>query len=455
MKKRNLVLFLIPFILTGCSNQELIQEEPIDFASSTITELLTKLNKVENYTIIVNDTHYYKTTGNISIYDKVYYNSLAGYGYIESDDGVYEISVTDDNEIVGGELVKENESTVKHLKGSNLYTNLSVFDLSYFDEGTEVSLKDNKTRLAYLSLLNIDSKEAINVTSFDAYLDVENDYRLIFSMQFNDNSYINSTITYYNETKNQNVQNFLTLGGTYFTPEEDWITMRDLFKNDNYSRLVYDNQADGTSVEVGREYYTKNYFGTLYHPTTSYLLYSDCYFSIPDADFTAIYTKDGAEIARESKHFNGVYKTVVGYDYEKSEYTFQPYFGSAISDYSSDVTEVLNYPKNLLMFDYLEYFSYNDVDKVYYSTDYGLAASLYLNFQLYQIIDINEIDLVGSGFDYTINKDDPSKSEVGIYLYIMYQGQYTYFDFHFTNFGTTSIPFMDEMCSTLTYYKEV
>ena len=32
---------------------------------------------------------------------------------------------------------KENESTVEHLKGSNLYTNLSVFDLSYFDEGTE------------------------------------------------------------------------------------------------------------------------------------------------------------------------------------------------------------------------------------------------------------------------------------------------------------------------------
>ena len=107
------------------------------------------------------------------------------------------------------------------------------------------------------------------------------------------------------------------------------------------------------------------------------------------------------------------------------------------------------------MFDYFEYYSYNDVDKTYYSTDYSLAASVYLNFQLYQIIDLNEIDLVGSGFNFTLNNSDVSKSEFGIYLYFMYQGQYSYFDFHYTDFGTTSIPFLDEMCETMTYTVEI
>ncbi|MDD7616657.1 MAG: hypothetical protein PUJ85_04815 [bacterium] len=457
MKKSKILLLILPLMLSGCKNDTPIVEEPIDFTSSSVKELISKLNEVDNYTIIITDNYYFKTTGNISIYDGVYYNSLLEYGYIKSSDGVFDISRNESNEIVGGELIKQNGQIVNKIEDCDLYKDLGCFDLSYFDDGKVVDIKENANRISYLELIGLSKNEVVNVSSFTCEIDEsEENQKLIFSMGFKEDKYfINSIVTNFNSTKNQQIENFLRLGGTYFNVPEEWATFRDLFNNDNYSRVVYNLEDDGTSIEVGKEYYTKNYFSTLYRPDSDYIAYSNAYFSIPNCDFTAIYAQNGVEVSRESRHFNGVYQAIVGYDSAKSEYTFRPYFGAPISDATSDVSEVLNYPKNLLMFDYFEYYSYNDVDKTYYSTDYSLAASVYLNFQLYQIIDLNEIDLVGSGFNFTLNNSDVSKSEFGIYLYFMYQGQYSYFDFHYTDFGTTSIPFLDEMCETMTYTVEI
>lgn len=457
MKKSKILLLILPLMLSGCAQETPVVEEPIDFTSSSVKELITKLNDVDNYTIIITDNYYFKTTGNISIYDGVYFNSLLKFGYIKSEDGVYDISINDANEIVGGELIKENGETINDIQKCDLYKDLSIFDLSYFDDGKAITIKENANRISYLELIGLDKNEIINVSSFTCEIDEsEEDQKLIFSMGFKEDKYfVNSIVTNFNNSKNQQIDNFLRLGGTYFTVPEEWATFRDLFNKDNYSRTVYNNEADGTSIEVGKEYYTKDYFATLYNPDNEYLAYSSAYFGILDRDFTAIYTQNGVEVQRESRHFNGVYKIVVGYDTTKKEYTYRPFFGSPISDATSDISQVMNYPKNLMMFNYLEYYSYNDVDKTYYSTDYSLSASLFMNFQLYQIIDIKDIDLVGTGFNFTLNSNDISESEFGIYLYFMYQNQYTYFDFHFTDFGTTSIPFLDEMCKTMSYQIEI
>ena len=136
---------------------------------------------------------------------------------------------------------------------------------------------------------------------------------------------------------------------------------------------------------------------------------------------------------------NGIYM------YRIREGAVFPYLGHTAADTTStDIVWFMNYPSNLDLFNYFEYYEYNETDNVYFTDDYLLSYNMYQNFGIANAFDSSyTVQLIGSGFNYELNDDD-KLSKVTFKVFMNVNGTYSYMGFEFTNFGGSKIAVVDE-----------
>lgn len=464
MKKSCLFIgVLSSLLLFSCNTVEedgLVPVQPINdhedislrnYDGNKVAYAIGKLQNINNMTISVRDS-LYSRVGKYYYTEDAFYNEINEVGYKEVEEGIFTLT-NYNGDLRGGELLKdENGNLLKNLYTSNLLPNLNKFDFS--DEDTsnplEISIKSTSLRNAFIKFVGQDSKLLTEVKDFKISTDGETMNGLFFRMELEDGNFFSARISDIYETSITVIDEYMTAGNSYFVPNTEMKRARDLFNTDRYQRNIYAYNSSEEEIQVGKEVFTPNYFATLYDPEidSSYAMYLDAYIGMQHQDFT-LYNKDHS--VSETRNLDGIYKCFVGYNTETKEYEVQPILNQAYVENHNDITQVLDYPKNWLGFSSFELFNYEEDTEIYFSNDYLLAASLYLNFQLYQVYsEVESLTIVGSGFKVDLAEKDED-SYVTLYLYMYVNGVYVYDSFEFTQFGKASVPALETITTEWEY----
>lgn len=422
MKEKGLLLAFISILtvagVTSCNNSN---TNTFDYDVST-TKMLEQLKGINNYEMEIYNTKV-GDKGSIVLNDKYYIDEINSYGYIvDSNAGVYKFDVASTGDIVGNEII----STQKSLDG--LTYDFSTFDVTALDDEVDgvLSIKDKGNRQAFMKLIGEDTTNYQYISSLTASYD-KTKKELNFNLTYNDtnSSYVNVTVKDFNNAKSSFVEDFIKNGGTYFTPTDEMKTVRNLFKNNNYSRYIYD--TDNTTL-IGKEYFTQQYWCTNYYTTTSV-------------------------------GYNVGYVTLVGKSYEgvtlpNGSYYFAPYAdpeqevvvmlaGTAFAE--TDMPTIMNYPGNLEALSYFNLYSYNSDYGFYFSDDYSIATDMYSNFGISNV-GYTSVTLYGTGFNFEKENDN---YKAKFYVVGSFDGTFGYLSFEFRDFGKTSHPGLEKFLAKL------
>ncbi len=427
MKKKGILLGVISVLsvvgLSSCGGSD---NKSINYGVSTL-DMLTQLKDCSNFEMDIYNTKV-GDKGSIILNDNYYIDEINSYGYIlDSNKGIYKFDVSSEGEIVGNEIVKEKTDS-KNVKLTDLVNSFSSFDTTALDEeDNKVSIKDKTNRQAFLSLIGEDLTNYQLISSLDASYDKDKK-ELTFNLKYNDknNSYVDVTVSNFNNAKSTFVEKYIKNGGTYYTPTKEMVEVRDLFKTNNFSRYIYG--TDGTS-KIGQEYFTQDYWCTNYFETTT-VAYNVGYVSLIDKVYEGVSLSNGS-------------------------YYFAPYSdptqevvvmlaGTAFQE--TDMPTIMNYPQYMELFSYYNLFNYNEDYQMYFSNDYSVAYSMYKNFGVDQA-NYSSVTLAGSGFNFVKENNEYIAT---FYLVGSFDGTIGYLSFEFRDFGKTSHPGLEKFLAKLT-----
>ena len=268
---------------------------------------------------------------------------------------------------------------------------------------------------------------------------------LTFDMQFNNETYINMTLENINSSKVDIVDNYIRSGGSYFTPNEDLIKIRNLFANDNYTREVY---SGGTNPEyVGKEIFNKQYYAGLYEP--EFMANSNMFVGIDNQEIEVTYVdEDNNILGVESKTLFGIYICIPVYDSVSGTYVdFNPILYRAYNDETANLSEAMMYPSRSILFDQYEVFEYNEETNEYVTDEFDVAYDFYQKMFL-NYHESYETALLHLRFKLeTIDNKDVVTFTLNMTLNGIPYNQ----DFIFTDFNTTSFEPLEEFVTTWKY----
>ena len=468
MKKTNLFLFVLSAsALVSCANNASSQStansssSPEGVSSSkgvsssedgtsteapykTVKSYLKALSGLRNYTLKVKANNSASTLTNTTITkfenDSFFYSFKDdSYGYIKSDDGVYQIQPYDDERMIGGELyTDESGNPIKDLWNGEFFYSFADLDLPQLEEKIkdvegEITISGKKNRLAILRLLGLDSSYYASIFSFLASINETGD--LVIVCKLND-SVNNSTITLkgtvydINSTHSEEIEDFL-IDGSYYTIDEDFAKARDLMKGNNYTHYYYNNGS-----KVGSEYFNENY-----------------YFIVWDSNYVnesgQILTNQGMiglDHKQDSagRQYDGSYLLMLNGS-TINIYSAQPY------NEDSNVANVYHYPSLLTMWSNVELFdkltsAYNGLDNAYATTNSYLMSDFVSNFSLDSMVSSVKLTRLVIGWSNVFADDSTQKV---VFTLETSGGNQSY---EFTDFGSTSIPALEELLGTFTDY---
>lgn len=452
--KKNILLVTICSIsllvgVTSCGLWPNIGDVVIDVNISSIKEGINNLKNATNFTLDVRNT-LLGDRGSIYYTYKSYYSSLIKTGFIEEEKGIYPFSVDTNNISRGGELLTDNEGELIHgLFEQELIPTFKAFDVSKFGEEVNktVSITDTVNRAAFLELMNEETSQVTSVTNFVVTYDRYNINSLVFKMDLKDNEYIEAKVTDVNETKISVINQYLSNGGSYYTPSADFTKTRELFSKNNFTRNIYDS-ASGD--KIGDELYTQKYYTNIFdiEKYPAGVINSNFYFSA-DNDTLHVTYPNNPNQEPDSGVLKGIYMGSITYDVEanKPDY-FLPIVSRPINSETTNLPLVMRYPSYLGVFQKLEYYTFNEEENVYFSDSLALAYNMYLMFYLdYSDYDV---EFVGSGFSYDLKENDKD-CVVTFKLFMKLNGLYVYDSFEFTNFNNTKLDMLEKFTTEWTY----
>ncbi len=423
------------------------EEESFSFGANSIKEALTKLQTINDYTLNVDDT-YQERSGKIYYTESRFYNELEGSGYIKSINGVFDCYLDNEDNLVGGEILLNDEGkAITNIYTNDLVKTFNVFDLSKIESNDPNSLVliDNQSRNSFLSLLNVPYSALLEISSFEITMKNNDLSTLTFDMQFNNETYINMTLENINSSKVDIVDNYIRSGGTYFTPNEDLIKIRNLFANDNYTREVY---SGGTNPEyVGKEIFNKQYYAGLYEP--EFMANSNMFVGIDNQEIEVTYVdEDNNILGVESQTLFGIYICIPVYDSVSGTYVdFNPILYRAYNDETANLSEAMMYPSCSILFDQYEVFEYNEETNEYVTDEFDVAYDFYQKMFL-NYHESYETALLHLCFKLeTIDNKDVVTFTLNMTLNGIPYNQ----DFIFTDFNTTSFEPLEEFVTTWKY----
>ena len=445
---KSLLFISLPItLLSACDNSP--KENTIDPTFNNIQEGLMKLRSINNFTLNyrINGEEFIKEYS-----DTAYYSSYDNLGYIKNTSNqVYPFSL-EENEIISGEVLQN----VTNIYGNELVTTFSDFTFQNLDTSSKIiNINSNNDRRAFLELVGEDVNKIFDVTSFRLIYG-ENDLNsFVFDMTLTDGEDESTIIAELNNvgtTSLSNVDEYLNNGGTYYTPSDDFIRIRELFSNSNYTHNIYGYDENNNEIKIGEEIFTPNYYVTVYdynvYPEGN--AYNNAFYKADNETLTLIDDKSGQSATITQ---NGIYMGFLLYDTSISDYIFSPLYTRPINDETTDIITAARYPTNLLTFSNFQKYYFDEEYQVYFTTNFDLSYDLYDKFYVSDYFEETDvITLLGNSFSYNLAASD-ELCEVTFSLYLTVNNQYTYeLSFEFTNFNNSSFKLLEDFVTTWVYH---
>lgn len=445
IKKNCLLLLLSPVLLLvscgGTSTSSSLQSDPSSLPSdynTSVKNYLKALKSIHNYTIaeVVSSS---ETSAinfiQISYMQNAYYYSFgeSTYGYIASSDGVYGVSMKN-NDLVGSELLlDENNTPYRSVWDTNLITGFSSFDEEQIDsleDGTKVEIKGKKNKVALLNMLGLGTNYYASINKLTGAITKTGKLLITLSVNYSSTTVvtIEATVDSLLSTTIPEIDDYLAKGGTYFVVDEDLAKARTLMQGNNYTHYYYSENR-----KVGTEYFNQDYYfinwDSSYAASSGLLLVSQGLIGI-----------DHKKDPNTGTLLNGSYLVSLNGN--------QPQI-SLSTPYNQDpnIPVVYHYPSFLSLWGDLQYFDEdvipNDMDVYYVTDDAVIMNDFVANFSLEDSTANVSLSKLHMGFADIDNEQD--KQTVRFELETS-GGTLSY---DFVNFGSTRIPAFDDFLSSL------
>lgn len=459
--------FVACFNLTGCNNNENSNSNSINSSTGsyvankleqpgelkTIKDIFDYISKsTSSYTVMTTQddvVDFARVFTPNYIYNEYIADNQLSDGYIYADNGVCKFVFDDKDNVKVSEVIKENDAVIKDLYNNNFVNSFYGMDLGSSSNVTSFKLTGKNNIMKFFRICNVPASSYLDLKDYTITLEyklknnkpsIQVDFELSgststkYSLSIYD--FGSSSISLLEDTVN-NVPH------AYQVPS-DLQTAKDLFANNNYTRFVYSDTGDVDEAE---------YFTTQY------------YFN----DFSDSYLKQYPELA---SYFRGYIKisekekqTLYGstpliYDdvymfYVLNRSSFQlvtrenpneeGHAQGGFTQKQNDITEVMNYPCNLTLFDNFYLFD-KTAENTYTTTDTTLIGDVISNFNVTassgSTMSVDTMDIICN-----IDSTNSSKTTITIKLNTinyMTGASLDPFEFIFGDFGTTSYKVVED-----------
>lgn len=388
------------------------------------------------------------------IYSYVAYNSGTDYtyaGFITTPQGIASYSLersdTSDDVITTGEAILDaNGNTVTSLYDNSTVTSLVNLDYSSLDTSS-TSLKTSRRVFceSILKLANLPSSTYLNLVNGITLTVANNKLTASFVARV-DGKEVQYTYTFSNfgKAKVDSLEEFYYNGGSSFVPDATLKGVRDLFNQDNYLRT---EMLDDNNFAV-REYFTKQYYFNevsdsylaSYPELAAYANRGYVYLSNPDEGIILPgYTEE--LIYDDVYLFYSTNNTISLVTRNNPNEPGHAQGGFLLKQ--DDISEVMNYPKNLLLFSNMQKLVYED--GVYKTDDYNIGLDFINNFGItvpdgmtmgWTTLDMKitgDVTSLDCKVEFILNVFNATTNEM-----------LTPYTFSFSNFGTTSYTPIDK-----------
>lgn len=432
MKNKKLfILFLVTAIpLWGCGtpNNSSNNSSNSPLTISDLKDVMSFIGNSSSYTVSVNKTVGVQNPTSFAIYLTEQFfvteNPNNSYGYMLSDEGVFQVNKYNNNLISSELLLDANGNIINSLK--NIVPDVSDFSIEGLEGLTEAKITSRVEAFKYFDFVGIDR---LDYTTFkDIIISFNNDV-FSFAINFETMNYTGS-VSNINTTTNDTYSTYLTEVG-YFVPTPELNTVREAFKLDNFTQLSYDdNQA-----LIGYQKFTENY-------------------SILDYIQESISTMDTGYFLAKNKYnpvtaetFDGLY---MYYRYGESS-SFIEYPAGAY-DPNKSFVELNVYPKYMNLWSQLQYFTASTrYTNAIETTKYDLIEDFLKNFQITSLLENYTMTSLEIVLDDVII-DNYAQTAVTFNLYVSpinNPSQVYYQNFDFVDFGVTSDLKLESFLSSL------
>lgn len=449
MKRNYFLLTAAALVLCGCtqpgtsssaSSSESGVTSSLSPEAGDIYEAVEKLIHARNYTL---STEYTVSRDDPILYDNIYtetytYCNFPGgeEGFIQDENGIYRVNKYRGN-LISSELFTDAEGTpYTDLWSSELFPSLSQLTLASFEAARgqkQFTLTSKVDKLILLDIMEVDRSYYTELESCTFYLLGSQVGTVLIDLQFSDASF-EISVTGFGSSSAGEITDFTARGNTYTAVDPELLAAKKLFETDNYKRVCY-NEENPDSYVIGYEWFTPNYWYGDYI-VSEYQIYESGYLGLKKKQ------KDG-------KNYDGGYLFYLDEDFESINfYDYAPAFTTNISD----ITEIMNYPSKMKLWDYnLQFFTpMEDTGEypglqAYVTYDAYLIQDWLSNFQISLSTESGEQAVI-----YDLRIIPEIYTETPEYNRVTFQFDYSIsgtvygLQREFIDFGSSNIPVVDE-----------
>lgn len=450
--KKLLYVAIVSLLLTSCGNEEESNKfnysiTPInqeDLKVNNIYSAIKKLQTLKNFTLSITMTDDEKSSFSFdNIYAEHYY--YCNYeddenGFIEDENGIYRVNLVDNQLLASDLYLDENGQKMTDLYNSGVLANFTQLNLDNFKTAIEDDyvVTNKKDKLTLMNILELDNIYYATLSNCEFKLLGSTMNNLYLILDFTNGTSLSCAFNNFGESEEIEVINYKAQNKTYTKIDDDLYRVRDLFKLNNYRRVCHENENPEENV-IGYEWFNENYF---------YGDYIVDEYSIAETGYIGL--KNKTKYNEETKtytDYDGAYLFFLNDTYSNLNfYGYKPAFTTTIS-YMPDI---MNYPSNLIMFDYnLQFFekvddSSNYEKNVYVTTDLYIIQDWLTNFQISLTTEDNAEVYI---YDLRIITDLYTKdSDCTVTFQFDYVIEDTVYGLQreFIDFGTSNIEIVDE-----------
>ena len=468
-----LTLCMLALPLMGCHDENTSgdsSEGPkinVDYSSAKAA--IDSIQGAQNYTVatkIVENMNigtadepvYSKITTNFSNYFTPTYTWCdyedAEEGYAVKDGSVFRLNLYND-QIVASDAYADDDGN----KLTSIYDVVaSPIPAASFVESADanaqtINISNKNARLAFIDFIQFDETFFADVQSFTASIGTSEDgeQALVLTMTGTDETVITSTFHSFGSTSVNEVAAYLNSEGSGAAVyDSTLVKAMNGFLGDNFTKLTYEslNYVEDNPV-IGEEIYHPDYWYGGYYPESGYSIYSLGYVSLPQKVYTDPTTGqkanlDGAYLFHLNDTMSAVRTVALSY----------PAFTTNISD----MAYIMDYPSNMVLWDHNLQFM-EPYDDPSLSVE-GEAFITYDNYMMYDFFETAQIlnslqaattvmsclliDLI-----MVVNLDAAGNLDTVDFLFdILLNGSAIQLQLTYTDFGTTTIPALDQWMQT-------
>lgn len=441
--KKGRIFLLSALLLVACVNPSNTSSSINSLTPVTISSLkegMVALNSLNNYTLdlyngdsVLSSRVYLKDSiGVVSKVDKNLTEIL-----IEDDKGIYPLKYYRGFK-AGEYYLDQNNNKIQDLWNSELVTTLYNVENEYINsissDINELELTNKRYKLAFIKSVGYSAVDYASLENINVLYD---NNELIFKVKFSTSP---REIVYkyhsFNSSINEDVETYLSGGGTSFIPNRDLSEIRRLMLSSNYTRDIYDISSP---LPVGKELFNPHYF---YYETSG-----------GSSGQGALEMNQKANENHPDMDLYGCYTYVLTGSLSKgfSDVSFFPN-----ASYNKPIIEEMyHYPMYMKLWNNLQFIEegmveeggYANMGTSYHISDINLIEDFAVNFSIDQSFPLNTCVPFGLGIEFTPQGSDANTIITFVYCFSYFGTTYA-MKIPFTSFGVSNIEILDEVYLT-------